>query len=241
MNALRRAPSVVLLIGLFVQRTDPVDLTQIPKPLKSADDLPNGCKKVTGGMIADGWLEPENHVPLEIAVEVVSIKSTRPALGSESTAEVRLRNADTRPIKIPWSTKFATIQNGQTPNALQWEQGTFEFRLKDQQGQQVLLKSLTGSLYGAKTSPGSQRILEPGESITALVKFKFEEEFSIPPLWLKKGDWQLMAKWTLTGRGWALSKNCSEANEYFHDDQLYQQQNVGLPIQVTAADPITKK
>jgi hypothetical protein len=240
MNALRQAPFVVLLMSLFVQRTDLVDLTQIPKPSTSADDLPHGCKKVSGGMIADGWLEPENHVPLEIVVEVVSIRSMRPALGSESTAEVRLRNADTRPIKIPWSTDFATIQNGQSPDALQWEQGTFELRLKNQQGEQVLLKSLTMSLYGAKTSPESQRILEPGESITALVKFKLEDEYPIPPLWLKEGDWQLLAKWELTGRSW-LFKNCSESNVYLHDDHLYQQQNTGLPIQVTAADPITKK
>jgi hypothetical protein len=233
MQALRAATLVILLFNpILAQRNDPVDLRRLPETSKIAQDLPNGCKKLSGGMIADGWIEPENHVPQGIVVEVVSVKDTAPVLGSEVTAEVRLRNADTRPIKIPWSTDFTTIRNGQSPNALQWEEGTFEFRLKDQQGQQVLLKSLTASLYGAKASPGSQLILEPGQIISALVKFRLEEEFPIPPLLLKKGDWQLMAKWTLTGRSWAF-KNCSESNVYFHDDHLYQQQNPGLPIRVT--------
>ncbi|MGC1628689.1 MAG: hypothetical protein WA735_17670 [Candidatus Acidiferrales bacterium] len=241
MRALRGAPFVALLMSLmFAQRIDPVDLTRGPESSKMAESLPNDCKKASGGMIADGWLEPENHVPLEIAAEVVRIEDMKPVLGSKVTAEVRLRNTDARPIKIPWRTDFATIRNGQGPDALQWEEGTFEFRLKDAQGRQVWLKSLTASLYGAKTSPGSQTILEPGGTVTALVKFKLEEEFPIPPLRLKPGDWELMAKWTLTGRSWAF-KNCSESNVYLHDDQLYQQQNPGLPIQVTVSDSVTNK
>jgi len=241
MKALRNASFALLLINiLFAQRINRVDLTRLPETPKIAGNLPNGCKKLSNGMIADGWMEPEDHAPEHIVVEVVSMKDTKPVLGSEVVAEVQLRNADTRPIKIPWRTEFRAIQNGQSPDALQWQAGTFEFRLSNQQGEQVWIKSLTASLYGAKASPGSQLTLAPGEGITALVKFKLEEEYPIPPLRLVEGEWQLTAKWILTGRSWAV-RNCISSNAYFHDHGFYQQQNLGLTIQVTTGPATSQK
>src|ERR1700675_3228723 len=104
MKAVRSAPFALLLIQiLFAQRTGPVDLTRLPEASKTPGNLPNGCKNLTPGIIADGRLEPENHSPENIVVEVVSVKDMKPVLGSEVAAEVRLRNADTRSIKIPRS------------------------------------------------------------------------------------------------------------------------------------------
>jgi len=168
-------------------------------------------------------------------VEVVSVKDTKLTLGNEAMAEIRLRNADTRTITISWSTEFVAIHNGQSPNALQFEEGTFEFGLKNSKGQEVRLKSLTASLYGSEASPGSQLAIAPGESVTALVKFKLEEEYPIPPLRLKEGEWQLTAKWILTERHWAINKNCSLSNAYFRGDGFYQQRNPALTIQVTSS------
>lgn len=240
MKALRNAFFAFLLISIpFAQRIDPVDLTRLPEISKNTADLPDGCKALSGGTIADGQLLPKDHSPERIVVEIVSVKDRKLTLGSEATAEVRFRNADTSTITIPWSTEFSAIHNGQSPNALRFEEGTFEFRLTNQKSQEVLLKSLTASLYGSDASPGSQLAVAPGESVTALVKFKLEEEFQIPPLRLKEGEWQLTAKWILTGRHWAINENCSLSNAYFHGDGFYQQRNPALTIQVAsgAANP----
>jgi hypothetical protein len=142
-----------LLIGLPpVRQGDFVDLTQPPEPSTPAASqektpLPYGCKELLPGIIADGWVEREDNLPQDIVVEVVSVSNMKPSLGSGLEAEVRLRNTDTRPLQIPWNRDPRIIEHGQSPDALVWEVGTFEFTLKDQQGHQVSLKSLTESLY----------------------------------------------------------------------------------------------
>src|ERR1700722_352045 len=138
MTALRSVSFALLLISiLFAQRIDPVDLTRLPETAKSEGILPTGCKNLVPGIIADGWMVPKDHSPESIVVEVASVKDTKLTLGSEATAEVRLRNADTRTITIPWSTEFAAIHNGHSPNPLQYKEGTFEFILKNHEGQEA--------------------------------------------------------------------------------------------------------
>ena len=176
MRTLLGFPVVLLLVGnAFAQQIGSVNLTRPPEH----EALPYGCKKLLPGTIGDGIAEPEDHVPRDIVVEVVSVKNTKPALRSELTAEVRLQNTGTRSMEIPWSTEFSTIEKGESPVALRWDEGTFEFTLEDKQGRKVLLKSLTGAVYGSKFSAGSELTIKPGEGITAVVKFMLEEEFLI--------------------------------------------------------------
>jgi hypothetical protein len=236
MRTLLSVSFVLFLAGdASAQQIGSVDLTRPPKRA----DLSNGCKKLLAGIIGDGWPEPEDHVPRNILVEVVSVKDTKPTLGSELVAEVRLQNTGTQSIKIPWSNEFSSLMKGQSLDALSWDEATFEFMLKDQQGRRVRLKSLTEALYGSKSADGSELAVKPGESITALVKFALIDEFPIPPLRLKEGEWQLSAEWIQTGRTSSVSKNCTEANGYFHYDRYYQQQNPGITIQVKAAGSST--
>jgi hypothetical protein len=185
-------------------------------------------------MIGDGWVEPEDNSPHDVLAEVVSVSNMKPALGSELEAEVRLRNTDTRPLQIPWSKDPRIIEDSQSPDALLWEVGTFEFTLKDQLGHHVLLKSLTESLYGSRFSAGSEVTVKPGESITASVKFKLDDEFPIPPLRLKEGKWQLSAEWKQVRRTRGVgAKNCTVGDGYFQYDKFYRQRNPSLSIQVT--------
>lgn len=222
---------VLLLAGdASGQQIGSVDLTRPPERV----DLPNGCKKLLPGVIGDGWPEPEDHVPRNIVVEVVTVKDPKPVLGSELVAEVRLQNSGTQSIKIPWSNEFSSLVKGRNLDALSWDEATFEFMLRDQQGRKVGLKSLTESLYGSKSTDGSELTVEPGESVTASVKFALEDRFPIPPLRLKEGEWELSAKWVQTGRTSSVSKNCTVANAYFHYDRYYQQKNSGITIQVKA-------
>jgi hypothetical protein len=230
--------TLLLISNVFAQQINYVDLTRPAMPSEASENLPDGCKELSPAAIVDGWREPEDHAPHNIVVEVLSVRSTTPVLGSEVGAEVRLRNSDTRPIKIPWSTDLRTIEKGQGPDTLKWEEGTFEFMLEDRQGHQVSLKSLTESLYGSEFAAESELTLKSGESITALVKFVLEDEFSSRPLRLKAGEWQLSAKWSQAGRSWHV-RNCKASNGYFQYERFYQQQNPGMVIQVGSSRPVT--
>src|SRR5271170_6188451 len=178
MRTLLNVSFVLFLAGnASAQQIGSVDLTRPPKRV----DLPNGWKKLLPGIIGDGWPEPEDHVPRNIVVEVVSVKDTKPVLGSELVAEVRLQNSGTQSIKIPWSNEFSSVVKDRSPDSWSWDQATFEFMLKDQQGRKVRLKSLTEALYGSNSADGSELAVKPGESITASVKLALIDEFPIPP------------------------------------------------------------
>jgi hypothetical protein len=67
MKALGNASLAFLPINIpFAQRIDPVGLTRPPETSKNAGNLPNGCKELFNGTIADGWLVPEDHSPENI-------------------------------------------------------------------------------------------------------------------------------------------------------------------------------
>lgn len=241
MRAFAAIPLVFLLISnILAQQIAPVDLTHPPIQASTSKNLPDGCTKLTPGIIADGWPELKDHLPFEITVEVVSVKDPNAILGSELEAEVRLRNSDSRPLQIPWSTNPNVIEDGQDPNAFEWDQGTFEFSLKDKTGHQVPITSLTGSLYGSKFSAGSELTLKPGENISALVKIRLESAYQMPILQLKNGEEQLLAKWSQTGRSRSV-KNCAVGNAYFHYDEYYHQQNLGLTVHFSTGEPNTDK
>jgi hypothetical protein len=238
MKALLGAQLALLLSSIpLAQQISSVDLTHPPEPSKHAENqekraLPNGCEKLSDGAIADGWVKPENDRPRDIVVEVVNIRDKKPAIASEVEAEVRLRNADNRSIQIPWSTDPTIIKTGQNEYDFVWDVGTFEFMLRDQHDNEVFLRSLTGSLYGSKFAAGSQLTIQPGESIAAVVKFKLENEFRIPPERLKEGEWQLLARWHQIARSWHV-KDCGAWNGFFQYAEYYRQQNPAVTIQVT--------
>jgi hypothetical protein len=165
----------------------------------------------------------------------MSVNNMTPALGSEVEASVQLRNIDSHPIQIPWSTDETVKEQGQEENHLQWEAGTFEFRLRNKEGNRVALKSLTGWLEGSKFVPISMLTIQPGEYIAALVKFKVEDLYQIEPLRLGDGEWELSAEWIQVGRNLNVL-GCAVSNAYFLYDHFYKQKNVPLTIQVTARD-----
>jgi hypothetical protein len=238
-SALQCAVCICMLAVLReAQQIGSVDLTRPPKASKRSGSqekstLPNGCEKISDGIIADGWVKSENDQPQDIVVKVIRARDMKPALGSELEAQVELQNNDQRPIQIPWATDFGLIKSGQDPAHLDWEGGTFEFMLRGSHGTQIRLKSLTSWLYGFRFSAGSLLTIPPEKSITALVKLKIEDEYAIPPERLKEGEWQLLAEWHQVGRSWNI-KNCKASNAYFQYSDFYRQHNLPVTIQVTA-------
>lgn len=228
--------SVLLLssVGL-AQQIGSVDLTHAVR-----DDLPYGCQNlVDGGLIGDGWAKTDGK-PLNIEVAVLRTEDATLVLGNDVTAEVRLRNNDTRPIVIPWSPEFSAVEHGQQLEMLRWEEGTFDFTLKDQQGRRAALKSLTGSVYSSESSVNSAVTLAPDKSVTALVKFKLEGKFGVPIRQVTAGEWQLSAEWVQTGIARSISKDCGVAYFYSHYDGLYQQENPGITLQVRPSDTASR-
>lgn len=156
--------AVAVASFLSPQQINTVDLSTPPVRSEESEKrpLPGGCKELSGGIIEDGWVKPDEHRPRHTAVQLIETNDLYPAIGSELKAVVQLRNDDTQPILIPWSTDPNILDFGQQPDDMQWEGGTFEFTLSDQDGNRVDVKSLTGWLNGSKFSPGSQLTLKPG-------------------------------------------------------------------------------
>jgi hypothetical protein len=174
-------------IGLFAmaiparaQQIASVDLTKPPESAKDAEvrktnDPPNGCLKLLPGRFSDGVvLAQQGHPQPEIVVEIIRVNDRILISGSESQVEVRLRNSGKELIHIPWSLDANTIQNGQDPNHVHWETGDFVVVLN---GSRLANRTLTQRLYSSEFSKGSQMTIQPGEWVTATIKFKLEDAF----------------------------------------------------------------
>lgn len=229
---------VLLSVGFafaLAQQIDSVDLTRPAPPEKSYErPLPVGCDKLTEGIIGDGFTEPEDHKRRHIVVEVLAVNNKRPALGGEVEATLELHNADTHPVEVPWSIDPNVIEEGQRPDDLQWEGATFEFNLTNEDGERIALKSLTQWLHGSKFLRPSR--IGPGQSVTALVKFKLQALYPSVSARLQEGEWHLSAQWHQVGRSLRI-KDCRVSNGFFQYDNFYEQENTTLRIQIVDKSP----
>jgi hypothetical protein len=174
------APVVLLPVSsAFGQQIASADFTRAPEPAIPAQDqkkmtLPVGCERVLPGIIADGFVEPEGHKLPKIMLELTKLSNDTPTVGSELQAEVRLHNSGKQSVRIPWSTDIYKVTDGQGPDRIGWDGGSFQILLRGQQENDVLLKSLTYEFYGSTSSPGSLLTIQPGEWASAVIKFKLE-------------------------------------------------------------------
>jgi hypothetical protein len=222
----------------LAQQVASADLTRPPEPASPFQNqqktaLPDGCQKLLPGIIADGFVEPKDHKPREIVLEVVKVSNDKPIVGSELQADVRLLNSGKESIQIPWSIDPGTARDRQDPDHPRWEGGGFEVLLRGQQENDVLLKSSTYELYGSDLSPGSLLTLQPGEWAVAVIKFKLQAEYEVGPGPWKKGTMLLLVEWWQTARTQDIG-DCKVANGYFRYND--KQKNLPTSIQVTGDD-----
>lgn len=207
------------------------DLAHAAGPAKSPGKqekypLPKGCKKLVGGLIADGIVSPPEHGPREIVVGVTKINGGNLWVGSEVEAEVRLRNSGEYPIQIPWSTHPQTMWQGQDPSHTIWDYGHLSF---DLQGMGLVTESQP--LYGSKYVAGSMLAIQPGEWVTFEVKFQLEPEYPIPGRFINAGEGQLQVAWQETSTTWDVH-NCSVGQRFFQYGRYYHQQNPPVTIKI---------
>jgi len=236
MQARRIVPFLLGVVLCASAAQDPrfIDLTGVP-PAPSIPEFGGnkitGCGEISDGGTADGIVEPEDGEPRDILVEIVKLKNSEAAAGSDLEAQVRLQNTGKHPIRIPWSTDPAVIDNPHDPEHLEWETATFQFSLSNEDEDEVTLKSLTGWLYGSKFKEGSELTLQPRDSITASVRLKLEDKAPIEPGPLKIGVWQLSAEWLQIGRSWQV-RNCRSWNRNFVYQEFYRQKNPPVPLHI---------
>jgi hypothetical protein len=231
--------SFFLLLGTArAQQIGSVDLSKAAQPSKSSEDLAQaksltGCSTLTPGMIKDGVVGLGQQ-PREIAVKMVSVSDEKPTEGSVLQGEVELRNISTEAIQIPWSTDPGVIQRGQDPNHLYWEVATFEVLFKSRKENQGFVKSLTTNLYGSRFAIGSMLTIQPGQWVTATVRFKLEALYLPVPGEFKEGPLQLLAEWEQRAREWSV-KDCVVTNSYFRYGDFYSQQQSPLSIGINGS------
>jgi len=179
------------------------------------------------GMAGDGIVSPPDDEPREIEVEMVKLSNENPVIGSEVQGEVQLRNSGKYPIHIPWSTDPKRIEKGQDPNSLRWEEANFQLVLKGSVG----LENLSQPLFSSRISAGSELTIQPGEWVTAIVKFKLALEYAMPGRFIRKGKGELLVHWE-QGATYRSIKNCAVTTGWFDYRNYYRQQNPTVTINV---------
>jgi hypothetical protein len=242
MKAARYASlSLLLASGALGQQISSVDLTHPPKSDSISQDQkktapPDGCEKILPGIIADGFVRPEDRLPREITLELIRVSADKAPVGSELAADVRLLNSGKQSIQIPWSIDPSSVTEGQGLSHREWEGGSFEILLRGQVDNDVLLTSLTYPLYGSKFSPGSLLTLQPGQSVVATIKFKLESRYPVRPGHWKGGKTELLVEWRQTSVDQDIV-DCKMRKGFYQ--YQYEQKNLTIPIQVIAQDSIT--
>lgn len=240
-NELMPVPRIipVLMLAFYASAgQDPhsVDLTRVPLVSNPPDFFqqkipPTGCTEISDGGSADGIIQAEDGEPRDILVEIIKLKNSQATAGSELEAEVRLQNSSKHPIRIPWSTDPALIDNPHDPEHLEWETATFQFSLTNEDEDEITLKSSTAWLYGSKLKEGSELTLQPRDSITALVRLKLEDKTPIEPGPLKSGYWQLSAEWLQIGKSWQV-RDCRSWTHNFLYHEFYRQKSPTVAIRI---------
>jgi hypothetical protein len=248
------AASAVAALSGAAQEVGSVDLRLPPNPLKTAtqekgkenstaptkqaekSDLPSGCEKLSPGIIADGFVNTDDHRPRPILVKVSKISETNPSEGSELEAEVQIRNTGTKTIQIPWSVDPNAARLGQGPTAYEWDGGYFDVLLRIRNPNGEMLKSLSRELYGSKFQPGSLLTLLPNEWITAKIKFKLEAEYLYSEGEFEGQKGELFVRWEQVSRTMGIS-NCKVSNAYFRYEDFYKQEDRGITIHVAGEVP----
>lgn len=148
-----------------------------PVAQQKVAQLPPGCTQPTGVMANGAVKAPDKQ--RTILLEIAKLSSQALEVGSQSRAEVRLKNVGDAPINIPWSTDSSVMQKAPNPDVLQWEQANLGIVLLDKENKTIALKTAEWPLYGSKFVGGSQLTIKPGEWVTAFVDFKVQDLYHI--------------------------------------------------------------
>ena len=224
---------LMLIAPLQAQHLGHANLSNlVPPSQEEADTVPEGCAKFPF-ILAHGFIPTDETQQKEITLEVTRLITARAVIGKEVAAEVQLKNSGTHAIRIPWSTDLGLPKQAPDPDRGGFEVGEFEVNLADATGSTIVLKSLSQPLLGASFSNGSLLDVAPGQWITATIRFKVEDEYSVASS-LKAGTAQLTVSWRQWRRTWSVDRTaCKAVRGSYYYDHLYKQQSKPLTIEVS--------
>ncbi len=235
--------AAVLVCGVpaGAQQIASIDLS-LPADSKALDDhyrkleQANGCKELPFGRVSDGIVMHPDSQPQRIELKILKLSDTKPHVGEELTAEVRLINRSNGAILIPWSTDIRVTTNGDDPKTEAWDMGSFQVLLKNGRSREIPLNNLSPPLYGAKYSSGSMLSIKPGEWITATIRFALLVSKNGEWDQLREGESQLSVEWKQTGRTHEIH-DCTMWSGFFPYRDYYSQQRLPMVIDVTRNPP----
>jgi hypothetical protein len=240
LEAIRQGICRVMACGLlsvagstvYAQKVAEVDLTLEPPAVSQEYVLPDECEGVSGGFThGDGFVLSEgNHPKLELQVN--SMSTVRPDLGSVIEAEIALKNGGKTDINIPWARDPNTAQRPAGATHHEYESAWLWFRLKDESGKEKFLKSLSLPLFSTADQPQSTLKLRPGQWVNMRIKFKLAFQDDRDLAGFMRGPAEIRIEWRQGNYTWER-KGCSVTTSYSSYDSFYEQ--TMTPVKVVIA------
>jgi hypothetical protein len=177
------------------------------------------------GVIVD--TERRSKIKLELTL---SKKTFRP--GETVDGQVLMRNVGTDAIVIPWNPNSQLANRPSNVTQHEYEIGWFELELKGKGTLKIPLESESVSmfLYSSESDSRSTLRVEPGQWITAKLKFLLEEKQILSVLLpVKPGKAEIGVQWRQARYTWKRD-GCAVQTGYFNYDYQQDTKAVGIEI-----------
>jgi hypothetical protein len=224
---------VMLSVFLYGQQVAQIDLVahQIPEQVASAnsDTVLAGCEspsyKHSDGAILETEGRPKLTLEVALAKQIVH-------QGETVDAQVLMRNIGSEAVVIPWSVDPEIRKH--SPDAVQheYELGWFELELvaKNRRGVPLESESQTFFLGSSESNPQSKLRLEPGQWVTAKIRFAIDEKRHLSVLLpIKPGKAEVSAHWRQARYTWHRD-GCTVETGYFSYDYQEDARPVSIEI-----------
>jgi hypothetical protein len=218
--------TVLFAASVRAQQIGSVDLTH---PKTNTRKSVRGCTRTSAGIIGDSFIRRDGKFR-KLTLRMIKLSRTEITQGDNVDAIVRMQNAGGVAIEIPWSADPNTSWVGQDPRHLEWSDGDFQVDLVDSAGNGFGdgfgVKIASGDLYGSKVVPNSFLTIQPGEWVTARIRFKLAEKS------IATGAAKIAIEWDRADMSWSVNRNCAAALGYVHYDHYYQQDHPSATITI---------
>jgi hypothetical protein len=224
---------VMLSVFLHGQQVAEIDLVahRMSKQVPSAtsDTAVAGCESPFYKHSDGAVLTPESRPKLRLEVSLAKQTVHR---GETVDAQVLMRNVGDEVVVIPWSVDPEISQH--PPNAVQqeYELGWFELELiaKNERGVPLESESQTFFLGSSESNPRSTLRLEPGQWLTAKIRFALDEKRILSVLLpIKPGKAEVSAQWRQARYTWHRD-GCTVETGYFSYDYQEDARPVSIEI-----------
>ncbi len=158
----------------------------------------------------------------KLELNVVSLSDSKPALGEVVEAEIMLKNIDNADIVIPWVTDPNVVNRPLKATHHEHESAGLRIWIKDANGQNEFLRSLSIPLYGSDAQAQSTLKLLSGQWVTIRIKFQFVIGSEGPSRSLAPGLAELRVEWWQGHFTWERN-GCQVETGYSSYSSFYEQ------------------